>query len=233
MRFVKSRSVTLPHWNVSFVVLLSSTSGFIAAGRVNRVASVPGLPDIRGLGHLQSESRDHGKNLVQILIQSSEIDERVRRLGQQLDRDLPEGPLVVIGVLNGAFMFLADLIRQIQRPQQVVFVEASSYRDQQTSPGKLHLALKELPPLSGRNVLVVDDIFDTGRTLDAILAELDKEQPKSLFSVVLLRKPARRVVDVQPDYFGFDIPDVFAVGYGLDFDGEYRQLPWLAVLDRD
>lgn len=170
---------------------------------------------------------------MQILIQSSEIDERVRRLGQQLDRDLPEGPLVVIGVLNGAFMFLADLIRQIQRPQQVVFVEASSYRDQQTSPGKLHLALKELPPLSGRNVLVVDDIFDTGRTLDAILAELDKEQPKSLFSVVLLRKPARRVVDVEPDYFGFDIPDVFAVGYGLDFDGEYRQLPWLAVLDRD
>jgi len=130
-------------------------------------------------------------------------------------------------------VLVADLIRRLEGPVTVSMVWASSYRGTATSPGQLELRLDLLPDLTGHEVLVVDDIFDTGHTLAALLAELRSRGAASVRSLVLLRKTGRAEVTLQPDFVGFDIPDKFVVGYGLDFDGALRHLPYLAALDDD
>jgi hypoxanthine phosphoribosyltransferase len=170
---------------------------------------------------------------MHVLLSAAELAAGIDRLADTVRRAYGRRPLVVVGVLTGSIVLVADLIRRLECPIELSMVSASSYRGTATSPGRLELRLDSLPDLAGRDVLLVDDIFDTGRTLEAIVAELRSRGASSVRSLVLVRKAGRAEVAFQPDYVGFDIPDVFVVGYGLDFDGGWRHLPHLAALDPD
>ena len=168
---------------------------------------------------------------MRILLTSTQLDEGISRLSESVRQQVGRRPLTVVGVLTGSIVLVSDLIRRLEGPVRVSMVWASSYRGTATRPGSLELRLDLLPDLSGQDVLLVDDIFDTGRTLEALLEELRRRGAASVRSLVLLRKAGRAEVATQPDFVGFDIPDEFVVGYGLDFDGGWRHLPHIAVLD--
>lgn len=171
--------------------------------------------------------------VMQIVLSQAELSEGIARLARSVRNDLGRQPVTVVGVLTGSIVLVADLIRSLDGPVRVGMVWASSYRGTDTSPGRLDLRLDLLPDLTGQHVLLVDDIFDTGRTLEGLLAELRKRGAASVRSLVLLRKTGRAEVPFTPTYVGFEIPDQFVVGYGLDFDGAWRHLPYLAALDAD
>lgn len=168
---------------------------------------------------------------MRTLFTAAEIADRVRELGEQLARDYAGRPLTVVGVLHGSVVLVADLIRAIPIPHQIAFVRASSYRGETTTGGELATSLEGLGDIAGRDVLLVDDIFDTGRTLTALVQAIHSLKPASLRTAVLLWKVDRREVAAEPDYYGFKIPDEFVVGYGLDYNGNYRHLPEIAVLE--
>jgi hypoxanthine phosphoribosyltransferase len=168
---------------------------------------------------------------MHVLLSAAELAAGIDRLADTVRRAYGRRPLVVVGVLTGSIVLVADLIRRLECPIELSMVSASSYRGTATSPGRLELRLDSLPDLAGRDVLLVDDIFDTGRTLEALVAELRRRGAASVRSLVLVRKAGRAEVALEPDFVGFDIPDVFVVGYGLDFDGGWRHLPHLAALD--
>lgn len=168
---------------------------------------------------------------MQVLLSKAEIQQRVRELGAEISQTYAGEPLTVVAILTGSVILVADLMRELSIPHEVAFVRASSYRGATTSAQALVTDLMGLPDLSHRHVLLVDDIFDTGRTLERISKEVQLLSPTSLRTLVLLWKTARRDVDLKPDYFGFQIPDEFVVGYGLDFNGQYRHLPEICVLD--
>jgi hypoxanthine phosphoribosyltransferase len=170
---------------------------------------------------------------MEVLLTADELAAGIGRLSESIRQDVCRRPLTIVGVLTGSIVLVADLIRRLEGPVTVSMVWASSYRGTATSPGQLELRLDLLPDLTGHEVLVVDDIFDTGHTLAALLAELRSRGAASVRSLVLLRKTGRAEVTLQPDFVGFDIPDKFVVGYGLDFDGALRHLPYLAALDDD
>jgi len=170
---------------------------------------------------------------MRTLLSSAQLAEGIERLAAQVRGDASDKPLTVIGVLTGSIMVVADLIRRLEGPVQLNMVWASSYRGTATSPGRLDLRLDLLPDLAGHDVLVVDDIFDSGRTMQALMEELRRLGAARVRSLVLLRKQGRAEVALEPDFVGFDIPDAFVVGYGLDFDGLWRHLPYLAALDDD
>jgi hypoxanthine phosphoribosyltransferase len=170
---------------------------------------------------------------MDILIPAERIRERVSELARQIEADYQGQPVTIVGVLTGSLIFLADLMRQLTLPLRVALIQASSYRGAVTTPGPLHVQAELVPDLRGRHVLVLDDILDTGRTLAQLVAQLRRLEPASLRIVVLLRKRARLEVPLEPDYFGFDIPDAFVVGYGLDYNDEYRNLPYIGVLPSD
>lgn len=170
-------------------------------------------------------------SVVRTLLPAADIHREVARLGEEISRDYPEGTITVIGVLTGCVVFLADLIRELKRPVQIAFVQASSYRGSATRPGELTLDLDGLPDLTGARILLLDDIFDTGRTLAALTSRLRLQKPRSIRTAVLLWKTDRREVDLCPDYWAFQIPDEFVVGYGLDYDGQYRSLRDIVVLE--
>jgi len=170
---------------------------------------------------------------MRTLLSSAQLAEGIERLAAEVRGDSHEKPLTVIGVLTGSIMVVADLIRRLEGPVQLNMVWASSYRGTATSPGRLDLRLDLLPDLTGHDVLVVDDIFDSGRTMQALMEELRRLGAARVRSLVLLRKQGRAEVAMEPDFVGFDIPDAFVVGYGLDFDGLWRHLPYLAALDDD
>jgi hypoxanthine phosphoribosyltransferase len=167
------------------------------------------------------------------LIPAEEIADRVRMLAAQLTDVYRSRPLTVIGVLHGSIVLVADLMRGIATPHQIGFVKASSYRGATTTGSNLSISLDLLPDITGRDVLVVDDILDTGRTLTALCEELQQRQPASIRTAVLLWKEGRQEIDLTPDFHAFRIPDKFVVGYGLDYNGNYRHLPEIAVLDAD
>jgi hypoxanthine phosphoribosyltransferase len=167
------------------------------------------------------------------LLAAEQIADRVRFLGQEISRDFEHQSLTVIGVLHGSVIFVADLIRAVATPHQLGFVLASSYRGTATSPTQLHLQLDPLPDLAGRHVLLVDDILDTGRTLSALNERMLERGPLSVRTAVLLWKKVRTETAIVPDYYGFEIPDEFVVGYGLDYNGDYRHLPFIAALEPD
>jgi hypoxanthine phosphoribosyltransferase len=168
---------------------------------------------------------------MEILLTETDLAAGIDRLADEVRRELGGRPLTVVGVLTGSIMVVADLIRRLDGPVNVSMVWASSYRGTATTPGTLDLRLDLLPDLTGQHVLLVDDIFDTGRTLKALLEELRRRGAASVRSLVLLRKAGRAEVAIEPDFVGFEIPDAFVVGYGLDFDGALRHLPHLAALD--
>lgn len=168
---------------------------------------------------------------MRTLYSAAEIAGRVRELGQELARVYSGRPLTVVGVLHGSVVLVADLIRAMPIPHQIAFVRASSYRGAAKTGSNLQTSLDGLPDLAGRDVLLIDDIFDTGRTITALADAIHALGPASLRTAVLLWKVDRREVPSQPDYFGFRIPDEFVVGYGLDYNGNYRNLPEIAVLE--
>ena len=168
---------------------------------------------------------------MRVILSAAELAAGIDRLAAEVRRDAGETPLVVVGVLTGSIVIVADLIRRLDGPVRVSMAWASSYRGTATEPGTLRLHLDLLPDLAGQDVLVVDDIFDTGRPMEAIVTALKGRGAASVRSLVLLRKRGRGEVAIEPDFVGFEIPDVFVVGYGLDFDGTLRQLDHVAALD--
>ena len=165
----------------------------------------------------------------EILLSAEQIQKRVAELALELRRDFPDD-LHVIAVLKGAFVFLSDLIRHVPGHVSLDFMAVSSYAKGTTTSGEVRL-LKDLDTaLDGRNVVIVEDIVDTGLTLNYLQDILRSRNPKSLRTACLLSKPSRRKVDVKVDYIGFTIEDRFVVGYGLDYAEEYRNLPYITVL---
>ncbi|SFI09964.1 hypoxanthine phosphoribosyltransferase [Planctomicrobium piriforme] len=168
---------------------------------------------------------------VRVLIPQETISDAVQQLGRRITEDYQGHNLTVLGVLTGSIVLVTDLMRQIALPHQLGLVQASSYRGTATTPGELTINLDFLPDIRGRDILLVDDIFDTGRTLSAIHAQLQQFQPRTVRSAVLLWKTARRTVEATPDYYCFEIPDEFVVGYGLDYNHQFRHLPYIGVLE--
>jgi hypoxanthine phosphoribosyltransferase len=170
---------------------------------------------------------------MQILISEERIRDRVRELGAELSREYSGRPLTVLGVLTGSIVLLADLIRAMNVPLRVALISASSYGGTNTSPGRLYVNSSLVPDLKGRDVVILDDIFDTGRTMVGLMDAVQGFAPASVKSAVLLWKSDRTCVDLRPDYFGFRIPDKFVVGYGLDYNDEFRHLPFIGIADEE
>ncbi len=167
---------------------------------------------------------------MQILIPEDRIQRRVTELAAQIAADFAGKRPTIVGVLTGSLMFLADLVRRLDLPLRIGFIQASSYRGAATSPGELRVEPNLLPDVKGHHVLLLDDILDTGHTLSYLVSHLQSVGVESVRVAVLLRKRGRQRVPFEPDYCGFEIPDAFVVGYGLDFNDEYRHLPDIAVL---
>lgn len=170
-------------------------------------------------------------DIAYILIDEVELRRRIQELGKAIETDHAEADdLLLICVLKGAYIFLADLSRALSRPHQVDFMGVSSYGHGTKSSGAVQIIMDLKEDISGRHVLIVEDIIDSGRTLSYMRRNLLARAPASLRICSLLNKPSRREVDVEVDYIGFDIPDEFVVGYGLDYSQLYRNLPYIAVL---
>ena len=163
------------------------------------------------------------------LISAEAIASRVAALGKQIDREMPAGPLTVVGVLRGAFIFMADLVRVIPRSMTCDFLGVRSYGDATVSSGVVEITSDLGTTITDRHVLLIEDIADTGLTLKYLLDVLSARGPATLRTCALLSKPSRRTIDVPVDFVGFEIPDEFVVGYGLDAGQLYRNLPYIGV----
>lgn len=171
------------------------------------------------------------QDMDHILISEDQLQQRIAGLATAIEADYAEAEdLLLICVLKGGYVFLSDLSRALKRPHHLDFMGISSYGSSTKSSGAVQIIMDLKQPLTGRNVLIVEDIIDSGHTLSYLRQNLLSRQPASLKICTLLNKPSRREVDVTVDYIGFDIPDEFVVGYGLDFDEMYRNLPFIAVL---
>ncbi|MCP4202418.1 MAG: hypoxanthine phosphoribosyltransferase [bacterium] len=169
--------------------------------------------------------------LPRAILTEREIGQQVRHLADRISRDYREvDELFMIGVLRGAFIFLADLSRLLKIPRRIDFIALSSYEDGDHR-GAVRLIMDLRSDLAGRHVLIVEDIVDTGHTLAYLMETLAARRPASLKSCVLVRKPSRHEVPVEIDYLGFEIADVWVVGYGLDYNDRYRTLPYIGALD--
>ena len=176
---------------------------------------------------------DIGRDIDRVLVDEQQIAAKVAEIAETISRDYAGKDPVLVAVLNGAVVFLSDLIRRLRIPVTIDFVKWSSYGDSTRSSGVVRI-LKDLDEsIEGRHVLVVEDIIDTGLTLHYLLENLRSRAPASVKVVALLDKPSRRRVKVRIDYPGFEVPDAFVVGYGLDYAGRYRHLPYVGVLKPD
>ena len=170
-------------------------------------------------------------DVARTLISEEEIETRVAELGRRISDDCAGQTLFLIAVLKGAYVFLADLCRQLSVPHEVHFMAISSYSGRTTqSTGVVRIMMDLTDSPEGRDVLIVEDIIDSGRTLNYILRNLRTRNPASVRVCTLLSKPSRREIEIPTDYVGFEIPDEFVIGYGLDFDEHYRNLPFIGVL---
>jgi hypoxanthine phosphoribosyltransferase len=167
---------------------------------------------------------------MHILLTAEQIQQRVDELARQIARDFRDRSVTIVGVLTGSLIFLADLVRRLDLPLRIGLIQASSYRGAATSPGELRVGPDLVPDVRGRHVLLLDDILDTGQTVHHLVGHLHDLGALSVRVAVLLRKQGRQTVAVEPEYAGFDIPNAFVVGYGLDYNDEYRNLPHIAVL---
>lgn len=178
--------------------------------------------------------RDLIDDIAYVLIDETALSERIAQMGQAIAAAYAGvDDLLLICVLKGGFMFLADLTRSLARPHALDFMGISSYGSGTMSSGAVQIIMDLKAPIQDRHVLIVEDIIDSGRTLDYMRKNLLARSPASLHICTLLNKPARREVEVPVDFVGFDIPDEFVVGYGLDFDELYRNLPYIAVLRQE
>jgi hypoxanthine phosphoribosyltransferase len=168
---------------------------------------------------------------LKILISRDEIAKAVDRLASEIKRDYQGKQPLLIGVLKGSFMFMADLIRQLDSPLELDFIGLSSYGTARESSGRVRVVQGVKTPIKGRDVLVIEDIVDTGITISFLLDYLNKKQPASLKLCALTDKPSRRRVPVSIDYLGFTVPNKFIVGYGLDFNQKFRNLPDIYALE--
>lgn len=169
---------------------------------------------------------------IRELLSEEAVQKRVYELGEQISKDYAGEELLLIGILKGASFFTCDLAKRISIPVALDFMSVSSYQGTD-STGNIKIKKDLEESIEGKNVIVVEDIVDTGRTLSYLLEDLSKRNPKSLKLCALLDKPERRVTDIKADYTGFDIPDAFVVGFGLDYDQKYRNLPYIGVVEFD
>ena len=175
--------------------------------------------------HSMHQDIDH------ILVSEEELQAKVAELGAQISADYEGKDLLLVSILKGAVVFMADLMRAVSIPCGIDFMVVSSYGGANTSSTGLVKIIKDLDQdLSGKDVLFVEDILDTGITLSHLMPMLQMRKPNSLRLCTILSKPSRRKADIEPDYCGFEVPDEFVVGYGLDYDEKYRNLPYVGVL---
>lgn len=172
------------------------------------------------------------KDIQEVLVTEEQLKEVNERLGAKITEDFKDKNLLVVGILKGSIYFMTDLTRYIDLPLKLDFLAVSSYGGGTSSSGAVKI-LKDIDiNLEGYDILLVEDILDSGRTLHYVCEMLKTRKPKSISIVTLLDKPERRVVDLTPDYVGCQVPDEFVVGYGLDYDEHYRNLPYVGVLKR-
>ncbi|MEY4704889.1 MAG: hypoxanthine phosphoribosyltransferase [Nitrospirota bacterium] len=165
------------------------------------------------------------------IVTQEEMRARIRELGKQITADYTGKDLVLVGVLKGAYAFYADLARAIRIPIRVDFLMVTSYGSRAKTSGTVKIVTELTEDIKGKDVLLVEDIVDSGLTVQYLVKALGKKKPRSIKACALLSKPERRTIDVAIDYVGFEIPNKYVVGYGLDYQQEYRNLPYLAVLD--
>ena len=170
------------------------------------------------------------EDVLRVLLSEDEIREKVRELGGKITADYKNSNLMLVTVLKGAVVFLADLMRQIDVPAEIDFMVVSSYGSGVKSSGVVKIVKDLDVPLAGKDILIVEDILDSGLTLSYIKELLESRGPRSVRIATLLDKPSRRKVDLQADYIGFSVPDEFVIGYGLDYDEKYRNLPYIGIL---
>lgn len=173
------------------------------------------------------------KDIEKILVTEEELAEITKKLGEQITRDYAGKKLLIVGVLKGSIYFLTDLSRHIDLPCQIDFIQASSYGSSTVSSGVIKITKDIAEDLTGFDVLLVEDILDTGKTLKHIHDMLIKRNPESIAVITLLDKPSRRETDIHADYVGVDVPNAFVVGYGLDYDQFYRNLPYIGILKEE
>lgn len=173
-------------------------------------------------------------DIERVIVSEDKIQARVSELAAQISRDYAgNGQLIIIGILKGAFIFLADLTRRLTIPHRIDFMALSSYGQTATTTGAVRIIMDLRVDIESRHVLVIEDIIDSGYTLHYLLDVLRARQPASLKSCILLSKPERRKVNVPMDYLGFEIPDVWVVGYGLDYADTHRTLSYIGALKRE
>ena len=168
---------------------------------------------------------------MKILISESEIQDRVRQLGSEISQDYNARMPTLVCVLKGSIIFFADVVRAITLDVTCEFVQISSYEDKSVSSGEANLVFNSQPNLANTDVIIIEDIIDTGLSLTSLIDEIQRTTPASLKICSLLNKPSRRIKPVQIDYLGFEIDNHFVVGYGLDYAQRYRNLPYIAILD--
>lgn len=166
-----------------------------------------------------------------ILFDETQIKKAIKRLGAQISEEYKDEPIVVVPLLRGSFIFAADLVREIKSPVIIDFMTTSSYEDRECSSGDVEVLQTLRCQIKDKNVLIVDDICDSGNTAKSIMDLLTKENPKSLKMAVMLDKPSRREADVKPDFVGETIEDVFIVGYGLNYGDFYRNIPYIFTFE--
>lgn len=168
---------------------------------------------------------------LRVLISADRIQQRIREIGAQIEADFPSGPVHLIGILKGSFIFLADLARTLRRPTRIDFIGISSYGRGKTTSGEVKLTKDLDISIEGCDVVIVEDIIDSGVTLTYLVHVLEQRRPRSVRIATLLDKPERRLRPMAAHYVGFTIPDEFVVGYGLDYAESYRNLPDVCVLE--
>jgi len=171
-----------------------------------------------------------GRELKRIVFDEETIAQRVRALGREITAAYPDGDLLVLGLLKGSFIFLSDLVRRIERPLQVDFLVASSYGEGTVSSGNVRLVYDPETELEGKHILLVEDIIDTGKTLNKLVALLRERRPQSLEICALLHKHVAESLELEAKFVGLDAPTLFLVGYGLDHAENFRHLPYIASL---
>ncbi len=180
---------------------------------------------------MNNSKKKYESRIKRIIISEDEIKQQIVNVGNQINAEYEGKPLLLIGILKGSFIFMADFCRTLTIPCQTGFIRAQSYYDGTSSSGNVTITTELIPDISKYHVIIVEDIIDTGRTLSKTIELLKERNPLSLKVITLLDKPQRRLVDLKADISLFTIPDYFVIGYGLDYSEEYRNLPYIAEFD--